>query len=42
MTAVLTHHLFSEQLGWLVDPDGYHVAVLLFGTLTVFVLAVFT
>lgn len=42
MTAVLTHQLFSQQLGWLTDPDGYHVSVLLFAALLVFVLAVFT
>ena len=42
MAAVLTHDLFSNRLGWLDDPDGYHLAVLLFAALTVFVLAVFT
>lgn len=42
MTAVLTHHLFSQQLGWLADPEGYHLAILLFATLTVFVCAVFS
>lgn len=42
MTAVLTHQLFSEKLNWLPDSDGYHLAVLLFAALLVFVLAVFS
>lgn len=42
VTAVLTHALFSQRLGWLPDPDGYHLAVLLFAALTVFVVARFT
>jgi hypothetical protein len=40
--AVLSHQLFSNELGWLADPDGYHLSILLFATLTVFVMAVFT
>ncbi|HUM69151.1 MAG TPA: glycosyltransferase family 39 protein, partial [Chloroflexota bacterium] len=42
ITAVITHALFTTRLGWLSDTDGYHLAVLLFATLTVFVLACFT
>ncbi|GIK56930.1 MAG: hypothetical protein BroJett015_25930 [Chloroflexota bacterium] len=42
MTAVATHALFTTRLGWLADTDGYHLAVLLYAALTIFVLACFT
>ncbi|MFQ6100602.1 MAG: ArnT family glycosyltransferase [Anaerolineae bacterium] len=42
MVAVLTHALFTERLGWLADTDGYHVGVLLFGSLAVLVTVAFT
>lgn len=41
VTAVFTHALFTDQLHLLNDPDGYHLAVLLFATLAVFVMACF-
>lgn len=41
VTAVFTHALFTDQLQLLADPDGYHLGVLLFATLAVFVLACF-
>jgi 4-amino-4-deoxy-L-arabinose transferase-like glycosyltransferase len=42
VVSVLTHRLLAGQLGWLGDTDGYHFGVLLFASLTVFVLASFT
>lgn len=42
ITAVITHALFTTRLGWLADTDGYHLAVLLYAALAVFVLACFT
>lgn len=41
VTAVFTHTLFTDQLQLLPDPDGYHLGVLLFATLAVFVMAAF-
>lgn len=41
MAAAATHELFTDRLGWLADTDGYHVSVLLFGSLAVFVVATF-
>ncbi len=42
ITAVVTHTLFTTHLGWLASIDGYHLAVLFFASLTIFVLACFT
>jgi 4-amino-4-deoxy-L-arabinose transferase-like glycosyltransferase len=42
IAAAATHALFTTHLGWLADTDGYHLAVLLFATLTLLVLTCFT
>lgn len=42
VVCVLTHSLFTRQLNWLMDVDGYHVGVLLFASLAVFCVCVWT
>jgi len=42
IVCVLTHLLFTQQLSRLADVDGYHVGALLFASLAVFCVCVWT